>query len=472
MLHNANRTFRHTLKSFPQIKTSAARRRLTGRPIGTDNGGLLPRRPGLRLPFHFARGESTREEKMPSLGRNLARAWTRAGLVIAFTLVLISSLASSWAKPRYKTLHTFKQTGPNTPTAALVADLQGNLYGTTLLGGVHNAGSVFKLAPDDHHGWTETVLHTFNPMDGDGEAPADTLIFDAAGNLYGTTQLGGAFGRGTVFELAPDGHGGWNETVLHSFDITDGEAPWPAVIFDAAGNVYGTTQQGGAFRRGTVFELAPDGHGGWNETVLHSFYRTNGEYPEAGLISDSAGNLYGTTPYGGGHGGGTVFELAPDGHGGWKQTVLHSFNRTDGAYPAGLIFDAAGNLYGTTSGGAAHNAGTVFELAPDGHGGWKETVLHSFNGKDQANPRAGLIFDAAGNLYATTSGGAAHNAGTVFELAPNGHGGWKETVLHSFKDRPGADPLGSLIFGPLGHLYGTTSGDIQTTWGSVFEITP
>jgi uncharacterized repeat protein (TIGR03803 family) len=396
-------------------------------------------------------------------------------LVVAFTLVLISSLAStSWARARFKTLHTFTQTGANSPRAGLVADLHGNLYGTTYSGGAHNRGTVFELAPDEHGGWKRTVLHSFNFTDGD--APSAALIFDSAGNLYGTTSRGGNPGFGTVFELAPDGHGGWKETVLHSFNSWNGYTPLAVLIFDSAGNLYGTTVGGGANNAGIVFELAPDGHGGWNETVLHRFNPFNGDgyAPFSGLIFDSAGNLYGTTAGGGTQGFGTVFELAPDGHGGWNETVLHSFDSQDGEAPiAGLIFDAAGNLYGTTERGGAQGMGTAFELSPDGHGDWKETVLHSFNIlPDAQNPATGLIFDAAGNLYGATELGGAQDLGAVFRLAPDGRGGWKETVLHSFKDRPGASPLGSLIFGRQGHLYGTTLGYFEKTWGSVFEIAP
>jgi uncharacterized repeat protein (TIGR03803 family) len=399
-------------------------------------------------------------------------------LVVAFTLVLTASFTStSWAQIQYKTLHRFTSgdRGGNFPAAGLVADLQGKLYGTTNGGGANYAGAVFELAPNRHGGWTETVLHLFKHS-GDGDAPAGDLVFDAAGNLYGTTFAGGN-GSGIVFELTPDGHGGWHETVLYAFQGNgDGAQPVAGLIFDSAGNLYGTTNLGGTYDDGTVFEMIPDGHGGWNETVLHSFNpnRVDGIDPEAGLIFDSAGNLYGTTASGGTYNNGTVFEFSPNGHGGGNETVLHSFNRRDGGYPfGGLIFDPAGNLYGTTiNGGAFHDHGTVFKLAPDGHGGWKETVLHSFNGTDGATPRASLIFDSAGNLYGTTQKGGAHGCGAVFELVPNGHGGWKETVLHSFKDRPGAFPLGSLIFGSPGHLYGTTSGDSTTTFGSVFEIAP
>jgi len=183
-----------------------------------------------------------REEKTPGLGRGFGRAWARARLVISFTLVLISSLTStSWAQAGYKTLHTFKLSGRGgySPYAGLVADLQGNLYGTTNGGGANNYGTVFELAPNGQGGWKETVLHSFNHSGDDGFFPVGALIFDAAGALYGTANQGGAHNSGTAFELAPDGHGGWAQTVLHSFDGRDGYEPSAGLIFDAAGNLYG-----------------------------------------------------------------------------------------------------------------------------------------------------------------------------------------------------------------------------------------
>jgi uncharacterized repeat protein (TIGR03803 family) len=200
-------------------------------------------------------------------------------------------------------------------------------------------------------------------------------------------------------------------------------------MLDAAGNLYGTTAGGGSARGlngyGTVFELTPTAGGGWTETVSHIFESTNtdGAHPLGGLISDAAGNLYGTT-YGNawdsGYGQGTVFELTRT-NGGWREKQLHTFNGTDGAGPrASLILDAAGNLYGTTSGGGTYGAGTVFELTPIAGGGWAERVLHNFNndGTDGAYPYGGLIFDAAGNLYGTTLYGGTYGNGTVFEIAP------------------------------------------------------
>src|SRR5664280_3872238 len=313
--------------------------------------------------------------------------------------------------------------------------IRDSLYGTTLEGGTYYSGTVFELTPAAGGGWTEKVLHNFNENGTDGALPRAPLIFDAAGNLYGTTEYGGTYydsDLGTVFELTPAAGGGWTEKVLHNFGIgRDGTDPLAGLIFDAAGNLYGTTEYGGTYYDsdlGTVFELTPAAGGGWTEKVLHNFViGRDGTDPLAGLIFDAAGNLYGTTEYAGNYGAGTVFELTPTAGGGWTEKVLHNFNGTDGEFPySSLIFDGAGNLYGTTSAGGTYSSclsgyycGTVFELTPAAGGGWTETVLHSFgNGTDGYSPSAGLIFDAAGNLYGTTPHGGTYEGGTVFEVTP------------------------------------------------------
>src|ERR1039458_9150522 len=340
----------------------------------------------------------------------------------------------------------------------------------------------------------EKVLHNFNPNGTDGLQPYAGLIFDAAGNLYGTTGFGGTYRRGPVFELTPAGGGSWTETVLYSFgNGTDGVTPYAGLIFDAVGNLYGTTFFGGTYRNGTVFELTPAAGGGWTEKVLHNFNDNgtgaDGANPYAGLVFDGAGNLYGTTQSGGTNSGwGTVFELTPTAGGSWTEKVLYNFcsqaNCTDGGSPeGGLIFDAAGNLYGTTvEGGTGGSWGAVFELTPAAGGGWTEQVLLTFDGTDGQYPYGGLIFDAAGNLYGTASYGGTYDYGTVFELMPSRGGGWTETVLHNFNDN-GTDgywPFAGLTFDAVGNLYGTTyGGGVYTSCtngsflgcGTVFELT-
>jgi uncharacterized repeat protein (TIGR03803 family) len=274
---------------------------------------------------------------------------------------------------------------------------------------------VFELTPAGGGTWTEKVLHSFINDGTDGNEPYAGLIFDAAGNLYGTTLGGGTAFIGTVFELTPAGGGTWTEKVLHSFvGGTDGTAPFGSLIFDAAGNLYGTTSEGGPSNAGTVFELTPAGGGTWTEQVLHTFgSSTDGIDPVAGLIFDGTGNLYGTTSRGGTYNLGTAFELTPAGGGTWTERVTHSFgNGTDGANPqAGLIFDGVGNLYGTTFAGGSFGGGTVFRLNAQG-----EVLLQNFSGADGVSPQGGMLLDTSGNLYGTTLNGGSSNVGTVFEI--------------------------------------------------------
>jgi uncharacterized repeat protein (TIGR03803 family) len=321
------------------------------------------------------------------------------------------------------------------PLAGLVFDQAGNLYGTTESGGAHGPGTVFQLVPNADGSWRESVLYSFCSRRncGDGTLPNAGLVFDQAGNLYGTTSArGGADVGGTVFKLSPNADGSWRESVLHSFcqNCGDGEAPFAGLIFDQAGNLYGTTFVGGAHGSGALFQLVPNADGSWTESVLYRFCsRTNcgdGKFPVANLVFDQAGNLYSTTEQGGAHNDGTVFKLGPNADGSWRESVLHSFcsrtNCGDGVFPytASLIFDQAGNLYGTTNYGgdpscnSGYGCGVVFKLVPNSNGGWKETVLHPFFDHPGAYPLAGVIFDPAGNLYGTTQG----DAGTVFEITP------------------------------------------------------
>ena len=409
------------------------------------------------------------------------------GLGTALTIFTVTLLVTStWAATHESVLHSFNNNGTDgaNPYATLAVDGAGNFYGTTVEGGIHNLGTVFELSPREGGGWTERVLHSFGHGT-DGTGPYANLVIDVVGNLYGTTQLGGIHNSGTVFELSPEEGGGWTEKVLHSFNDNgvDGSYPLAGLTFDAAGNLYGMTQQGGinscdGKNCGTVFELSPRQDGGWTETVLHDFNNNgrDGVNPQAGLIIDDSGNLYGTTYRGGIHNSGTAFELSPQQGGSWTETVLHSFGHdSDGITPdANLTIDAAGNLYGTTYNGGIHGRGIAFELTPREGGGWTETVLHSFgNGSDGANPYAGLIIDANGNLYGTTLAGGIHTAGTAFELSPRQGGGWTETILHSFGNgTDGNSPYAGLIFDAAGNLYGTTLEGGIHSYGVVFEITP
>jgi len=334
---------------------------------------------------------------------------------------------------------------------------------------------------------TEKVLYSLgNGLD--AAYPFDTPVFDAAGNLYGTTWEGGPSNHGTVFELSPVTGGGWTETVLYSFagSPTDGGKPSGSLIFDKAGNIYGTTRTGGSPNCknapcGTVFELIPGSNGTWTESLIYVFANLkDGAYPYAGVIMDGAGNLYGMTHEGGAHDLGTVFELSPS-NGGWTKRTLHSFSGTDGKFPvSGLVMDTAGNLYGTTEKGGTANLGVAFELSPSGKG-WKETVLYSFaGGTDGSGPHVGLILDTLGNLYGTTasggSGGCQNGCGTVFELSPSG-GGWTETIIQTLTLANGSVP-NDIVFDSVGNIYGTTrrggSGKKCNGGGcgTVFKLTP
>jgi uncharacterized repeat protein (TIGR03803 family) len=407
--------------------------------------------------------------------KRFSTGWRSTVAMIALTLCMTGMCAAL-----EKVLYSFS-TGAdgNYPEAGLILGSAGNLYGTTFRGGANHYGTVFELTPTAGGGWTETVLYSFNAGQ-DGKYPQAGLIFDSASNLYGTTNQGGTYGYGTVFELARHPGGVWTETVLYSFKGgTDGHNPQAGLIFGAAGNLFGTTNGGGTYGFGTVFELAHTA-GGWTETVLHSFDHNNGKdgiYPSAGLILDAFGNLYGTTNQGGTYGYGTVFEVKRNGGGVWTEKLLYSFNNniSDGENPnASLIFDASGNLYGTTTKGGATGNGTVFELTPTGTGGWTETVLYSFGSVPDGNgPQGSLIFDALGNLYGTTYLGGVNGGGTVFELTPAGGGAWTETVLHSFNvTLDGRKPWAGVIFGAAGNLYGTTYGGGTNRNGTVFQIEP
>ena len=387
-------------------------------------------------------------------------------------------------------------------------------------------------------GQTETVLYNFCSQANclDGFVPEGTLTFDSAGNLYGTTVYGGVYGLtgpGTVFELSPNGNGGWNESVLYNFaGGTDGANPWSNVIFDSAGNLYGTTYFGGGgydyceYGCGTVFELSPTGSG-WTETILHAFSGSDGYYPQGNLMMDSAGNIYGTTeesvfelsPSGGGWtfetiyqndetflGGGMmmdgagnlygasnkyVFELSPNGEGGWQEPRnLYGFTSTEeknGSFPTGSLVMFEGNIYGVI--GREEKGGKVYSLSQitsgKHKGQWRFTALHSFTGgtKNGSDAWGGLLlWPGPYNsyyLFGATAGGGEYckgGCGTVYGLGWEGLNQWIFQLLVSFNDSDGAGPCSSLIPDSAGNLYGTTEGGGIGAWdnysgGTVFEVT-
>lgn len=460
---------------------------------------------------------------------------------------LVRGTNGTWAD---KVLYSFQ--GGNdgqSPYGILAFDQSGNLYGTTYNGGAAGYGTVYELAQSGGT-WTKTTLWNYSggsdggnpdfgvtlgsagqvyvaasvgaglfgnyngnasvlqliPSDGkvgetivtkfpntDGNDPQTNLIADSAGNFYGATTLGGAYGFGTVFELIRSSGGTWTDQILYSFkhgkDINTGASP-SSLILDSHGNLFGETAYDGVSGSGTVFELSPAGGGKWTATQLHTFTGgADGGQPYGGLVLDGQGNLYGTTEYGGKGSAcgtlkcGTIFELTQS-SGSWSKSVLYNFagGATDGANPmAGLVFDQNGNLYGTTQFGGdlatcTKGCGVVFELSP-ASGAWTERLLYAFTNSngDGREPAANLIFDSFGNLYGTTSGGGTNHAtccGTVFKLSPGTT--WSETVLLSFlsNESQGAYPKGTLALDGSGNLYGVTSSGGQFQYGIVYELSP
>lgn len=336
---------------------------------------------------------------------------------------------------------------------------------------------------------SETVLYNFCSQANcvDGANPVSSLTPDSAGNFYGTTQQGGINRYGTVFELSPNAISGYNETVLYSFcslaRCADGSYPDSNVTFDSQGNLYGTTYYGGPYASGpwsgygVVFELNPEaGNGcsagsnsgnGWCETLLYSFRSTpDGSFPFSGIIWDSHGNLYGTTD-GGGSGTGTVYELSPNGGGGWHEQVI--YNR--GGY-GGLTMDSANNLYGVDDAEDGH----VFELSPNASGGWNATILHTFKGgpNDGATPEGTPILDSSGNIYGTTIGGGPTGAGTVWKLTPVAWGQYTEQILHTFLWSYGSTPYAGIVLDSSANIYSTTGIGVKSPCydgcGTVFEL--
>lgn len=358
------------------------------------------------------------------------------------------------------------------PWASLVFDGSGNLYGTTQNGGLYGFGTVFELIPSQG-GWTEVPIYSFTGGL-DGSQPVGGLILDSTGNLYGTTPYGGTYGVGTAFELSPSG-GGWKLSTLHSFGAgSDGVLPEGSVAFDASGNLYGTLDSGGTQNAGAVFELVHKG-GTWIERIIHNFAGSSGSRPWAGVTLDAAGNVYGTTLYNGpGETGlGVVFELSPVFGGGWKYSIIHNFNSGGGGGPfGGVVFDSLGNLYGTTYGEASCES-TVYKLAPNGGGKWTLSLLHEFNGTDGCQIYGGVTLDNAGNVYGVTNSGGTFDAGTVFELLLNAQGHWVRNTLYNFEGgTDGASSFAGVVLDSRGNIYGTTYSGGSSEAGTAFEVTP
>ena len=397
------------------------------------------------------------------------------GLAVACAAIIVC-LPLCLQAQTFTSLYSFCSVGNCTDGAnpgGVIADTAGNLYGATIYGGASSpnwvgGGVVFKLTPAGD----ESVLYTFhNGVALDGYWPYGSIAIDAQGNLYGTTERGGAHsihvphGDGIAFKVSPDG----KETILHSFGAfnSDGVEPFGGMVLDAKGNIYGTTYIGGVYAAGTLFKLTASGV----ETVLHSFTDNgdDGSGPQASLTMDSHGNLYGTTL--GFSSPGTVFELTAGG----SYQILHQFTGLgDGFAPLGsLTLDSQGNLYGTTYRGGNDvypGAGTVFKLTSSSNGTWQETILYNFiqQTPNCQNPDGNVVFDTHGNLYGTTGYGGAFGGGCLFKISPAG----KFTIVHNFGEgTDGASPTGNLVFSQ-GNLYGTTAAGGVNSQGTVFKITP
>jgi len=403
---------------------------------------------------------------------------------IATIVATLTLSLSAHAADKYTIVRNFNEnSGGVLPAGALLMDDAGNLFGTNTQGGSHNSGTVFELTPKAGGGWTYTVLFQCGSTS-DCSLPVGSLVMDQAGNLYGSSL----FGR--VFQITKTGSN-WTANVLHNFGVQS--APPSPVILDAAGNLYGINPTGGKSNLGFVFELSPSASG-WTVAHLHDFNGTDGaaissntENQVAGLVFDTAGNLYGTTVAGGtsskcSGGCGVVFQLK-NSSGKWTETVLHNFVGTDGANPiSSLTIDSSGNLYGTASAGGTKGFGVAFQVAPVS-GGWQTHILHNFSGAhlDGEFPDSSLVMDSVGNLYGTTeSGGGDHlscqvqsdaGCGTAYELSLSG-GQWKETILKAFSGRnDGAFPQG-VTLDPSGNLYGAAQAGGAQFEGLIFELSP
>ena len=388
-------------------------------------------------------------------------------------------LGSTYAESAKETLlHSFAggRDGAS-PVAGLVADPSGNLYGTTSSGGngacQGGCGTVFKLSRNPDGTWSETQLYSFSGGQ-DGAFPNAGVVFDRSGNLYGATLHGGATGDGTIFRLAPPSSmdGPWTETVLHNFlEDRDGGYCLGALTLDPSGNLYGAAFFGGPYSGGTVFQLAPQGHS-WTLNVLHAFKGTvDGIDPLGAVVLDKHGAVYGTTH------DGTVFRLRPpaSGRNAWSLSVLYRFGST--AAVGALLPGRPASLFGTTALGGANNDGTVFQLTPPLQPGqpWTAVSLYEFHGgNDGVYPLNGLVADGSGNLYGVTATGGLFNAGTVFRLSlPATHAdAWTKTTLYDFQGgRDGSDPGAGVILRKQ-VLYGTTSSGGLSGNGTVFQIKP
>lgn len=386
----------------------------------------------------------------------------------ALTLAVLSALLMFAVHPAQaqteSVLYNFTGTPDGANPYSTLTFNGGNIFGTTYSGGKYGFGTIFELTPNGTGGWSESVLYNFCPAAPsctDGENPTFTkVVFDSNGNLYGTTFSGGSLGNGVVFELSPSGST-WNYNVIYNFaGQPDGANPINGLVIDSNRNLYGTTYNGGGGGNGAAFELSPTGKGTWTEQVILSMPTSF-----AGLAMDASGNLYGTTNT-------TVFELQPNGSGGWFMSTLFTFSaQAQGTTPNGTPFlDSAGNIYGTTVAGGKNNLGVVYKLVKGSTGKYTEKILYSF-GNNGTKPYGGVVVDSASNIYGATTAGGKNGAGIVYELVFNGSS-YQERSLQAFIGENGAVSYSTPLLDSGNYLYGTTFGGGSSGEGAVYEVNP
>src|SRR6266702_4698325 len=399
----------------------------------------------------------------------------RIGAVAATAIFLLSLARISAATT--DVIFSFEEDEGEYADTDLETDSAGNIYGTTVLGGDFGGGSVFQLSPTPN-GWVHTVLYSFT-CGTDGGEPYKGVTLDREGNLYGTAVTGGSGscegGCGVAYKLTNSG-GTWTQTVIHAFTgEDDGSGPGARVTVDGAGNVYGMAPTGGAYGLGTIYKIHQGQNGDWVLKLIHAFTGgADGATGSAGRMILRHGHLYGAATVGGTYGSGVVFELAPRGVGEWDFKTIYSFRgQPDGSFPYGaLLFDASGNIYGPTYYGGANGIGAVYELTPRPIGEWNESVLYSFQeGTDGNSPISNLVSDNAGNLYGTTSEGGL-GSGPIFKLSPIGSSQWVETVVHPFEGPPdGAFAYNGMVVDGFGNFYFATVHGVDKDDRAIYQFT-
>jgi hypothetical protein len=411
-----------------------------------------------------------------------------AGLthILAVTAIAVGLAPAVRSATKYKVLHEFgsAEDGSLPSGSPLLIDGKGSLYGSTYNGGTgkcsdYGCGMTFELRPQADGTWKEIALHEFTGGK-DGATPLGNLVTDEAGNLYGTMD-GAGVGQAAVFKLSHRSRG-WKVNLLYHQYLG------PGLVLDSAGDLYGSLGRGN-LGAGAVGELSP-GAKGWTYKQLYSFCSPEGGCPDGvepdePMSWDAHGNLYGTTLFGGisqlpcpgSAGCGVAFEMTPNSDGSWTYHVMHRFANfpTDGQYPSGLVVDASGNAYGVTGYGGVHKSGTIYKMKPSTGGHWKQTVLYDFpNCAEGCGPGGPMVFDKAGNLYGTSSGGlgdCGYTCGVIFKLSPKKDGTWTYSVVHRFDGKDGAFPW-PVIVDEKGNIFGTTENGGTYDSGVAFEITP